>query len=123
MHLIDDVHTHLHLRRCINDIIPQVTDIIYTIIGGCIDLQHIHTGAVINTAASLTAITGIPILRILTVYSLRQDLGGAGLTRSPGTGEQISVAQATALQLGFQGLGDRHLTNYVIKGLGAVFTV
>jgi len=123
MHFVDDVHTHLNLRGSINCIIAEITNIIHTVIGRCIDLQHIHTGTGINCKTGFAAITGITVLWVLTIYCLSQNFGAAGFTCSPRTGEQVRMTQTATLQLGFQRLRNRKLTHNIIKCLRSIFTI
>ena len=96
MHLIDDVHTLFHLAGRINSIVPQVPDIVDTIVGGRIDLQHIHAGARIDGPAGLADIAGVAVMGIQTVDRLGKDLGAAGLARTPRAREQVRMAHMPA---------------------------
>ena len=64
MHFVDDIHPHFHLRRRIDRIIPEVTDIVNTVVRGGVDLQHIHTGARIDGLTGLADIAGIAVVGI-----------------------------------------------------------
>ena len=110
MHLIDDIHPHLYLRRRIHSIIPEVTHIVNAIVGGGINLQNIHAGARIDSTARLTAITRISMIRLQAVHRLGQNFGAAGLSGAPGSGKQICMTHSAGHQLGLQSLGDSHLT-------------
>ena len=123
MHLVDDIHTHFHLGWSINRVIPQIPDVVYAVVGGGIDFQHVHAGARINGPAGLTAVAGVAIVRVQAVDCLGEDFRAAGLTGAPGTCEQVGVAQAPADNLGFQRLCDRQLARHIVKGLRTVFAV
>ena len=123
MHLVNDVHPTLHLRRGINGIIPQVPYIVHTVVGGGVNLQHVHTASCINAPAGSTDIAGIAVLGIQAIHRLGQNFGTAGLSRTPGAGEQVGMAQPSRLKLGFQGMGDARLPHHLVKGLGPVFPV
>ena len=99
MHLIDNIHTHLHLRRRINGIIPKIPNIIHAVVGSCIDFQNIHASAGINGLAGFAAVAGVAIPGIQAVHRLGQYLGAAGLARTAGTGKQICMAHLTGIQL------------------------
>ena len=114
MHLVDDIHPHLHLRRRIHCIIPKVTHIVNTIVGGSIDLQYIHAGTGVDGTAGLTAITWISVIRFQAVYCLGQYFRTAGLSGAPGTGKQIRMAHSAGHQLGILGLGNSHLPRNII---------
>ena len=123
MHLIDDVHTLFHLAGRIDGIVPQVPDIVDTIVGGRIDLQHIHAGSRIDGPAGLADIAGVAIVGIQTVDRLTEDLGTAGLTRTPRAREQICMAHMPTEQLGLECLRNRPLPHNVIKCLRTIFTI
>ena len=123
MHLVDDIHPHFHLGRRINGVVPQITDVVHAVVGGGVDLQHVHAGAGINGLAGFADVAGVAAVGIQAVDCLRQNFGAAGLTRAPGAGEQVRMAHFPGHDLGFQGLRHRHLSGNVVKGLGAVFAV
>ena len=95
MNFINDVHTHFYLRRCINRIIPQITHIVYTVVGCSIDLQNIHAGTGINGLTTAAAITGVSILWVFTIDRFSKDFCAAGFARSPRTGEQVCMTELT----------------------------
>ena len=123
VYLVNDIHTHFHLRRGVNGIVPEITDVIHAVIGGSVDFQYIHTGAGINGLASLAAVAGVPVIRIQAVDCLGKDLGATGFAGTPGAGKQISMAHSAADKLGFQRLGHRHLPGNIVESLRAVFTI
>ena len=123
VYLVNDIHPHPHLRWRINSVIPQVPDIIYTVIGGRVNFQNIHTGAGIDSQTSLTAITGVSVMRIQTVYRLCQNFCAAGFTCAARTGKQIGMAHFSADKLRLQCLRHCQLAGYVIKCLRTVLPV
>ena len=123
MHLIDDIHTLSDLGRGINCIIPEVPDIVDTVVGSCVDFQYVHAGTFVDAPAGFTPVTGITVFRMEAVHRLGQDLGAGGLARTPGTGEQVCMAHLAGQQLMLQRLGNRQLTHHIIKGLRTVFTI
>ena len=123
MHLVNDVHPALHLRRSVDGIIPQVPHIVHTVVGGCVNLQHIHTASRINAPAGRADIAGIAILGIQAIHRLGQNFGTAGLSCTPGAGEQVGMAQPSRLKLGLERLGNARLPHHLVKGLGPVFPV
>ena len=123
VYLVDDIHTHFHLRGGVNSIVPEVPDIVHAVVGRGIDFQHVHAGAGINGPTGLAGIAGIAVVRVQAVHRLGQNFGAAGFARATGAGEQVGVAHFPAHQLGLQGLGHRRLARHIVKGLGTVFPV
>ncbi len=123
MHLVDDVDPFFYLCRRIYHIIPNGSDIIYAIIRRCIDLLYIKDISSINAPARGTAVAGIPIHWIFTVYGLGQYLGTGGFTRTPGAGKKVGMAELSGNQLIFQGGGHSSLPHNIVKGLRPVFPV
>ena len=123
MHLVNDIHALSHLAGGIDGIVTQIADIVDTVVGGRIDLQHIHTGARIDGSASLADIAGIAVVRIQAVDRLGKDLGAARLTRTPGARKQIRMAHVTGKQLRLQRLGHSTLPHNIIESLRPIFTI
>ena len=123
MYLVDNVHPFFYLGGGVNGIVPQIPDVIHTIVGCRIDFQDIHTGAVINGLTGAAAIAGIAIVRVEAVYRLGQNLGAGGFACTPGAGKQIGMAHLAGHQLVFQSLRDRHLTGNIVKCLRTIFTI
>ena len=95
MHLVDDVDPLFHLAGGIDGIVTQIADIVDAVVGGGIDLQHIHAGARIDGLTGLADIAGIAVMGIQTVDRLGKNLGAARLARTPGAREQVSMAHVT----------------------------
>ncbi len=60
MHLIDNIYFVLAFCRAIRNLFPDLTDIIHTVIGCSIDLDHVHRSACLNGFAHLTLTQGLP---------------------------------------------------------------
>ena len=123
MHLVHDIHPLADLGGGIHRVVPQIPDIVHTVVGGGIDFQHIHAGTGVNGPAGLALVAGVAVVRVEAVYRLCQDLGAAGLAGAPGAGKEVGMAQLSGDNLGLQGLGHRQLTGHIVKGLGAIFTI
>ena len=123
MDLVDDINPLFDLGGRIDRVVPQGAHIVHTVIGGGVDLQHIHAGAGVDAFAGGAAITGVSVHGMLTVDRLGKNFCTGGLARASGTGEQIGVAQAVVDKLVFQRLGHSKLTDHIVKGLGPVFSV
>ena len=123
VYLVDDVHAVFSHRGGEADLFPQFPDAVYPVVGGSVDLHHIGNRSVVDPPAYITLIAWITVHGRLTVDSFGQDLGAGGLTRPPGTGEQVGVSQAAGAQLILQGSGDMRLAVYVGKRLGTPFAI
>ena len=62
-------------------------------------------------------------MTILTIEGLGQDTRGGGLTRAPGTGEEVGVGHLRLRDFASQGCGDVTLADHIIKRLRPVFAV
>ena len=123
VNLVNDIHTLLHLCREVNGIIPKGTDIVDTVIGGGVDLQHVNTSPCIDTPACRAAVAGIAVHGRQAVHRLRQDLGTGSLAGTAGTCEQIGMAHSAIHKLILQGLCNAKLSHHIIKGLRTVFPI
>jgi hypothetical protein len=123
MNLVDDVNTLFQHGRGIYHLVPQVSDIVYAVVAGSIDLQNVGSVSAVNGGAGITAITGISVDGIFTVDGLRQDLCRGGLTGASGSAEQICVGNAVLSALQTEDLGDMLLSRDLVKGTGSPFSV
>ena len=123
VHLVHDVDPLFHRRGGVYRLVPQGSDLIHAVVGGGVQLQHVQDRPVLNTQAGRALVAGVAIDRALAVHRPGQDLGAGGLSGSPGSGEQIGVAQPSAGHLLLQGLGDMLLPHHVVKGAGAPLAV
>ena len=123
MHLIDDIHPFFRPRRGKNCLIPQRTHIVYAVVGGSVQLHHIHNGAVINTPASGTFVAGIAVDRVLAVHSLGQNFRARGFTGSPGADEQVCMAELIIPNLIFQRFRNMLLPHNIVKRSGTIFSI
>ena len=123
MHLIDDIHTLFHFCRRIYRVIPNGTDIVHAVVGGCVDLLHIQNIARVDPPTGGAAIAGVSVHRIFTVHRLGHNFGAGGFAGTVGTGKQIRMAKLTGHKLISQRGGDRPLTDHIVKGLRPVFPV
>ena len=123
MDLVDDIDPAGDLRGGIDRVVPEGPDLVHAVVGGGVDLQHVHTAAGVDGPAGGAAAAGAAVLEVGAVEGLGQNLGAGGLAGAPGPGEQIGVADAPGLQLGPQRLGHGVLPHHIVKGLGPVFSI
>ena len=123
MHLVDDIHPAPDLGRGVNGVVPQLPYMIHSIIGCGVNFQHIHTAAGVDAPAGGADVAGISIVWVQAVDGFGQNFRAAGFARTPGTGEEVGVAQPSGLELGLQAFCDAPLSYDFIEGLGPVFPI
>ena len=123
MHLVDDEHALFDLRGRVACFIAQIADVVYTVVGGRIDLGHIEHRTVQNAAARRTLVARVAVHRMLAVDRAREYLRTGRLARAARAGEQIGMAQPPGLQLCAQRVRDVLLADDIRKGLRAPFAV
>ena len=123
MYLVNDVHALAHRRGREERLLPQGAHIVHAVVGGRVQLYHVHDGAVQDAAAGRALPTGIAVHRVLTVDRAGQDAGAGGLARAAGADEEIGMGQAVVPDLVFQRLRHVLLTDDRVKGLGPPLAV
>ena len=87
MHLIDDIDLVFPCGGRICHLIPDLTDIVHTVVGGSINLNHIHGSACSNGLTGGTFIAGIAVYWMLAVHRFGHDFGDGGLSSTSGSAE------------------------------------
>ena len=123
MDLIDDVDPLADIGRGVDGFVPQRTDLIHTIVGSGVQLQHVQKAAAFDSHAGRTLTAGVSIYRMLTVDSLGQDFGTGGFSRAAGTGKKIGMGRTSFCYLLFQRVGNMGLSDDVGKRFRPPFTV
>ena len=77
MHLIDNVDLVFSCGGRIGDLLPDLTDVVHTVVGCGIDLDDVHGSARSDGLAGRTFPAGISVHGMLTVDGLCQNLGYA----------------------------------------------
>ena len=101
MHLIDDIHLVFSLCRTVGNLLPDLTDVVDTVVGCRIDLDHVHGCSRLDRFTGRTFVTGTSIHRLLTVDRFRKDLCHGRLTGSTGSTEQKCVTDTVRTNLIF----------------------
>ena len=65
--LVHDIDSLFYVGRGVDGLIPQGPNLIYAVIGGGVQLQHIQDGAVFNTPAGVALVAGISVHGVLAV--------------------------------------------------------
>ncbi|CCY34123.1 dual specificity phosphatase catalytic domain protein [Ruminococcus sp. CAG:60] len=99
MNLVDNVYLIVSFCRAIGHFLADFTDVVHTVVGCGIDLDHVHRGAGLYRLTHFTFTTGASIYRVLAVYCLRQYFCNGCLTGSSGAAEQIGVSDTVRLDL------------------------
>ena len=115
MHLVDDIHAVFQLGGGIDDLVADVADIIYAVVGCGIHFQHVGSRSRVNGAAGGALAAGACGRQMLAVDRLGQDLGAGGLTRSARSAEQVGVGELPCRTFIFQNGGNVILTADFIK--------
>ena len=123
MNLVDDVNAVFSIGRRILNLVPDLTDIVHTVIGGCINLHHIDRISRRDCLACRTLPAGIPIYGMLTVHRLGPDLCNGGFSGSSRSAKQICMTDPARPDLVFQRCDDMILSLYVLKGRRSPFSI
>ena len=123
MHLIDDVNLIFALCWTVGYFLADLTDVVNTVVGCCIDLDHIHGGSCLNGFAHGTFVAGTAVYRMFAVYCLRQDLCNRSLSGTSRSAEQVCVSDTVRLDLVGQCCHNMILSFYIVKIIGTKFTV
>ena len=115
VHLVDNVYAVAPVGGRILDLVADIPDILHAVVGGGVNLHHVHGGAGDDGPAGRTFVAGASVHRVLTVDCPGEDLRDTGFTGSTGSAEQVGVADASRRDLIFQGLYDGVLSLYVLK--------
>ena len=120
---VDDVDAVLAADGREVRFVADLTDVVDTVVRGGVDLDDVEDGPGVDTLASLTAVAGVPVHRVLTVDCFREDLGAGRLAGTSRTGEQVGVGMPTRPHLVHEGPGDVFLPDDVREDLGSPLPV
>ena len=123
MHLVDNVDPVFTAGGGVVDLLPQVADIVYAVVGGGVDLYYIVDGAAVQPFTDLACVARLAVHSVGAVHRLGQDFGAGGFAGAAGAGKQIGVGNATLFDLVFQRGGHMVLAVHIGKDPRAVFTI
>ena len=115
MHLVDDIHAVAQLRGAIDDLVANIADIVYTVVGGGIHFQNVGRATRINAAAGGANATRAGLSGVLTVDRLGKDLSAGGLARSARAAEQVGMGELPCRTFILQDGRDMVLSHDLIK--------
>ena len=101
MHLVYDIDFIFSFGRPVLHFFPDLADVIHTIVGCRVNLDHIHGTSSCDCTTAWAFPAGTAIHRMFAVDRLCKDLGDCCLTCSPGSTKQIGMSDAVCLDLIF----------------------
>ena len=107
----------------VGGLVPQVADVVHTVVGRGVHLHHVEDAAVVDALADLALAAGVAVLRVQAVDRLGKNFGAGGLAGAAHAGKQIRMAHAPCGDLVFQGGHNGTLAHHILKPLGSPFAV
>ena len=94
MHLVYYVYLIFSALWCKTYLVGQVSDVIYRIVAGSIQLKDVERGIVLEALAGITYATGFHIGgRVLAIDGFSKDTGAGGFTYPTRTTKQVCMRQ------------------------------
>ena len=115
MHLVNNVYFILTFCRSICHFLPDLTDIINTIVRCSIDLDHIHRSTGGDRFTHLTLSARTSIYRVLTVYCLCKYFRNRCLSGSSRSAKQIRMSDPVRLNLVLKRCNNMILSFYIFE--------
>ena len=104
-------------------LVPQVADVVHTVVGRGVHLHHVEDTAVVDALADLALAAGVAAVGVEAVDRLGKNLRAAGLSCAAHAGKQIGVAYAARRHLIAQRRDGAALCDDILKPLGSPFAV
>ena len=123
MNFVNNIDFIIGLRRCILDLVSDVSDFFNAVIGSSIDFDHIVQTSGSNRLAGFAFVARVTVDLIRTVQSLCEQLGARSLAGSPWPRKQIRMRRLFRCQRIFQCFGNHVLTDKIFKGLRSPNTI
>ena len=92
MHLVDDIHKVFPLGRRILHRAVDLTDVVHTVVGRRIDLDHVHGGTVLYRPADPALVARAVVHGRFAVDCSGKNLSHGGFAGPSGSAEKISVS-------------------------------
>ena len=87
VHLVDDVHLVLAHRRRVDDSVAQKAHLVYAVVAGGVDFEHVHRAFILEFTAYVAFAARLAVHRTEAVHGARQHLGRGGLAGSAAAAE------------------------------------
>jgi hypothetical protein len=95
VHLIYDIDLLLRPGRSIDDFVPDGAHIVNAVVGGSVDLEHVHAVAGEYFAAYIALVAGFSILGIQAVDRTGEYMGHRGFAGTPGPAEKVGMGDSS----------------------------
>src|SRR5690606_31921526 len=119
VHFVDHVDFVAAVHGRVVHLLAQLADIVHAVVGGAVDLEHVHGTARIHRLAVLASVAGDGGGPLLAVQGLGQYAGRGGLAYAAGAREKVGVGYAPALYGVAYGLGDVVLAHHILESARA----
>ena len=123
MHLVNDIDLVLGKTRCIGRLVPNVTNLIYTIIRSRVDFDDVFKAPLSDSLTDIALIARLTFLLIRTVHSLSKNLGNTGFPCSTWARKEIGMTDFPLLHSLPQSGSYYLLPHQLPKGLTAVLSI
>jgi hypothetical protein len=120
MYLIDDIDFVFSLIGRKTGFFYEVADVLYTVVRCTIDLDRVEHRPIIKCLAILTCMTGIAILEVETIDSLREDTSTRRLASSARSCEYIRMSDSIMDEGGSEYPRDSILSDNRVPISGAI---
>jgi hypothetical protein len=123
VHFVNNIHLIFTCLRRDSNLVNEAADIVNGVVVGSIQFENIESSIVAKSDAGGALIAGFKIGgRVGAVDGFCQDARTGGLSDTTGACKQKRLRQLVVFNGTFQGSCNRILTNYRLKGSGAVFS-
>ena len=116
VHFIDDVHLEARAHRVVGDLVTQLAHVLDARVRRGVDLDHVDVRTGVDVLAVHTLAARVGSGAALADQRLREDARGRRLARPARPAEEVSVADAFALDRAAQGAGQDILTGDLLEG-------
>ena len=123
MNFVNDVHAVLSVNRRKFCFVPDIPDVVHTVVRGGVNFHYIQNATVIYPATNVTLVTWVPIHGMLAVDRLCKNFCAGGFACTPGPGKQVSVGMSPGHDFIHEGFRNMGLTYYICKDLGSPFAI
>ena len=94
---VDDVDLIDALGRGVAHDFAQLADVIDAVVGGSVDLQHVHAGRGGDALAGIACLAGIAVAGVGAVENLGENPRGRGLAYAAGAAKQVALRDAAGM--------------------------
>ena len=99
MNLVDDIDLIPALRRAVRNFLPNLPNIVHTIVRCRVNLYDIHGSSSLNSPAGLTLIAWTSVHGMLAIHRLSQYLSHCCLSCAACSAKQVRMSNSVGLYL------------------------